>query len=343
MPKTVADNSSRLMKKILITGASGFIGSFIAEEALRQGLETWAAVRKSSSRKYLTDSRLHFIELDLDNPDDLHGKLADSGFDYVVHAAGATKCLHRDDFYRVNTTGTANLATAVADTCHGLQRFVFISSLSVFGPVRDNRPDTPITDGDTPCPTTAYGDSKLLAEETLDRIPGLHFSVLRPTGVYGPREKDYFMMAESIKRHVDFAAGLKPQHLTFIYVKDLVQAVFLALEHGRDGARYIVSDGQTYSSRTFSDLIRRELGSPWLLRIKSPLWLLRMITAAGDRLGRVTGRMTALNNDKYEIMRQRNWRCDITPAVTELGYKPAYDLDRGVHEAMQWYKDNKWI
>ena len=329
--------------KILITGASGFIGSFIAEEALKRGFETWAAVRKGSSRRYLTDSHLHFIELNLGDPGDLRDKLTGCGFNYVVHAAGATKCLRKDDFYRVNTDGTANLAAAVAETCPCLERFVFISSLSVYGPVRDDSPGTPITDGDTPRPTTAYGESKLMAEDALDGIRGLHFSVLRPTGVYGPREKDYFMMAKSIKSHVDFAAGLKPQSLTFIYVKDLVQAVFLAMERGRDGARYILSDGETYSSRTFSDLIRRELGGPWLLRIKSPLWLLRVITACGEAVGRLTGRMTALNNDKYKIMKQRNWRCDIAKAVAELGYKPEYRLDRGVRETMQWYKDNKWI
>ena len=336
-------HTSIRMKKILITGASGFIGSFIAEEALRQGFETWAAVRNGSSRKYLQDSRIRFIELDLGNPDQLRRQLEGKGFTHAVHAAGATKCLHEEDFFRVNTQGTANLAVALAETCPGLERLVFISSLSVFGPVRDDRPGTDITDGDTPRPDTAYGRSKLAAERELDGIRGLHFSVLRPTGVYGPREKDYFMVAESIKKHVDFAAGLKPQHLTFIYVKDLVQAVFLALERGRDGARYIVSDGQTYSSRTFSDLIRQELGNPWLLRVKSPLWLLRIITAIGDRIGKATGRMTALNNDKYNIMKQRNWRCDITPAMTELGYKPQFDLRRGVHEAIEWYKENNWL
>ena len=79
------------------------------------------------------------------------------------------------------------------------------------------------------------------------------------------------MMAESIKKHVDFAAGLRPQDLTFIYVKDLVEAVFLALERGNTGSRYLLSDGHVYSSRAFSDLIRRELGNPWLLRVKAPL------------------------------------------------------------------------
>lgn len=331
------------MKKILVTGASGFIGSFVVEEALKRGFETWAAVRKGSSKRYLQDGRIRFVELDLDDPDGLRGRLAGIGFDYVVHAAGATKCLDAADFFRINTQGTKNLAAAVADTCPELKRFVFISSLSVLGPVRETAPYTDMTAADTPRPDTAYGRSKLEAERALDGMQGFPFIVLRPTGVYGPREKDYFMMAESIKKHVDFAAGLRPQDLTFIYVKDLVGAVFLALERGNIGSRYLLSDGRVYSSRAFSDLIRRELGNPWLLRIKAPLWLLRIITAAGEGVGRLTGRLTALNNDKYKIMRQRNWRCDIRPAVAELGFSPRYGLAEGVHEAVEWYKENKWL
>ena len=330
-------------RRILITGASGFIGSFIVEEALKRGFETWAAVRKSSSRRYLADERIHFIELDFNNPDDLEHKLEGKDFDYIIHAAGATKCLHKADFFKVNTTGTANLAAAAASKCPGLRRFVFISSLSVVGPARESTPYTEITDGDTPHPNTAYGMSKLEAEKALDAMQGFPFIVLRPTGVYGPREKDYFMMAQSIRRHIDFAAGLKPQDITFIYVKDLVQAAMLALDNGRNGARYFLSDGNVYSSRAFSDLIRRELGNPWQLRIKAPLWLLKAVTAAGDCFGRLTGSITALNNDKYKIMKQRNWRCDINPAVSELGFKPCYDLERGVHEAIEWYKENKWL
>ena len=326
-----------------MTGASGFIGSFIVEEALRQGFETWAAVRRSSSRKYLTDSRIRFIELNLDDPDALRSQLAGHDFDYVVHAAGATKCLHAADFFRINTRGTENLARCVAAGCRSLKRFVFISSLSVCGPVREKCPYSAITDADTPRPDTAYGQSKLAAEQALDGTAGLPFIVLRPTGVYGPREKDYFMMAESIKKHVDFAAGLRPQDLTFIFVKDVVQAVFLALDRGTVGRRYFISDGGVYPSRAFSDLIRDELGRPWLLRVKAPLWLLRLITACGDVAGRLTGQLTALNSDKYKIMRQRNWRCDISPAMTELGYRPRYNLRDGVKVTIKWYKDNGWL
>lgn len=331
------------MQKILITGASGFIGSFIVEEALRRGFETWAAVRKSSSRKYLTDSRIQFIELDLNNRERLEEQLHGHDFDYVVHAAGVTKSLHSGDFFRVNTEGTQNLAEALMHQCHGMKRFVYLSSLSVMGPVRERQPYTEITIADTPQPNTAYGRSKIEAERRLDGINGLSFIVLRPTGVYGPREHDYFMMAQSISRHIDFCVGYKPQDLTFIYVEDVVQAVFLALSHGKTGSCYFLSDGKVYSSRAFSNLIRSELGNPWLLRIKAPLWLLRAVTFMGEYAGRLMGRATALNNDKYNIMCQRNWQCDISPAMTELGFKPQYDLSCGVRKTMKWYIGNGWI
>lgn len=328
---------------ILITGASGFIGSFIVSEALRRGMEVWAAVRRTSSRKYLTDPRIHFVELNLDSREEMVGQLRGLSFDYVVHAAGATKCLHADDFFRINTEGTRNLVNALRDMEMPLRRFVYVSSLSVYGPVRETQPYGEILETDTPQPNTAYGRSKLESERFLDSLTDFPCVTLRPTGVYGPRERDYFLMAKSIKGHTDFSVGYKPQDLTFVYVEDVVQAVFLAIERGRNGRKYFLSDGRVYSSRTFSDLIHRELGRPWLLRIKAPIWVLRVVTFFGEYIGRMTGQISALNNDKYNIMRQRNWRCDIRPAVEELGYSPQYDLERGVKQTVKWYLENGWL
>ena len=330
--------------KILVTGASGFIGSFIVEEALRQGMETWAAVRPTSSKKYLQDERIHFINLNLSSKEELTSQLSGHDFDYVVHAAGATKCLHTEDFYRVNTEGTKNLVSALIALKMPIKRFVFVSSLSIYGAIREERPYQEITEHDTPKPNTAYGKSKWEAEQFLDSIGSqFPYIVLRPTGVYGPREKDYFLMAKSIKQHVDFAVGFKRQDITFVYVQDVVQAVFLAIDHGKNGRKYFLSDGEVYQSATFSDLIRRELGNPWMLRIKAPIWVLRIVTSIGEYMGRLTGKMSALNNDKYNILKQRNWRCDIEPAMDELGYHPQYPLERGVKLAIKWYKENGWL
>ena len=330
--------------KILITGASGFIGSFIVEEALKQGFETWAVIRKSSSKEYLQDERIHFIELNLSSKAQLIEQLRPHQFDYVVHAAGVTKCLNKADFRHINTEGTKNLVDALLDLQMPLKRFVFLSSLSVFGAIKEQLPYDEIREDDTPKPNTEYGRSKLEAERYIDSIGSrLPYIILRPTGVYGPREKDYFMMAKSIKQHIDFAVGYQRQDITFVYVTDVVQAVFLALEKGETGRKYFLSDGQVYQSTTFSDLIHEELGRPWWLRITAPVWVLRVVTFFGEYIGHMTGKVTALNNDKYNILRQRNWRCDIEPARRELGFEPKVQLKEGVKTTIQWYKDHKWL
>ena len=329
--------------KILITGASGFIGSFIVEEALRRGFETWAAVRKSSSRTFLQDERIHFIELDFSSETQMTEQLTGLQFDYIVHAAGVTKCLDKADFHRINTEGTQHLVHVLKALQMRVERFVYISSLSIMGAIREQQPYTEICESDKAQPNTAYGRSKLEAEQWLATLEDLPYLILRPTGVYGPRERDYFMMAKSIKAHTDFAVGYKQQDITFVYVTDVVQAVFLALEKGVTGRKYFLTDGEVYQSSTFSDLIRKELGNPWWIRIKAPLWVLKMVCMAGEYYSKYSGKVTALNNDKYNIMRQRNWRCDIEPARKELGYDPKVKLEEGVRRSIQWYKDNKWL
>ena len=330
--------------KILITGASGFIGSFIVEEALKQGFETWAAIRKSSSKEWLQDERIHFIELNLSSKAQLIEQLRGQDFDYVVHAAGVTKCLNKQDFHRINYEGTKNLVEALLEVEMPLKRFVFVSSLSIFGAIKEQQPYEEICESDTPQPNTEYGRSKLAAEQFLEtwgaRLP---YIILRPTGVYGPREKDYFIMAKSIQQHSDFAVGYQQQDITFVYVKDVVQAVFLALEKGENGRKYFLSDGEVYQSVTFSNLIHEALGRPWWIRITAPVWVLRIVTFFGEYIGRMTGKVTALNNDKYNILKQRNWRCDIQPAIKELGFEPKYKLAEGVKETIKWYTEKGWL
>ncbi|MCD8302374.1 MAG: NAD(P)-dependent oxidoreductase [Prevotellaceae bacterium] len=344
---------------ILVTGASGFIGSYICSEGLRQGMEVWAGMRWSSSKQYLTEPGLKFATLDLGKPDTLREQLRDCkrrlggrGWDYVVHAAGATKSRRREGFFRTNTEGTRNLVEALVAEGMMPRRFVFVSSLSVFGAVRERPVNgkgkpwrySPILDTDTPQPNTAYGESKLLAERYLATVEGLPYVILRPTGVYGPREKDYFLMAQSIKRHVDFAVGYKRQEITFVYVMDVVQAVFKALDSPEAvGKAYFLSDGEVYDSRRFSDLLQQELGDPWVLHIKAPLWFLWLVCAISGTVSRWLGKTTTLNLDKYHILAQRNWQCDIGPARRELGYEPQYSLPRGVKEAVNWYKAEGWL
>lgn len=337
------------MKSILITGASGFIGSFLVERGLEAGMNVWAALRATSSRKYLTDGRTQFIELDLGHDERLRAQLKAHAeqhgpFDYVIHAAGATKCRRPEDFQKTNAEGTLRLALSLLETgaLRPEGRFVFLSSLSVCGPVHEIDFE-PITENDTPLPNTAYGRSKLQAERYLADVPGLNYVVLRPTGVYGPRERDYFMMAKSIRQHVDFAVGFRPQVLTFIYVADLVEAAFLALDHGPRGAVYPLSDGRQYTSRTFSDLLQLELGVKRVVHVTAPLWVLWLVSCIAGKAAALLGRTSTLNLDKYRIMRQRNWKCSIEAARRDLGYRPQWPLTRGVRAAVEWYRAEGWL
>lgn len=338
--------------KILVTGASGFIGSFLCEEGMKRGMETWAGMRTHSSHRWLTDKRLKFATLDMTDAERLKEQLAGykeqiGKWNVIIHAAGATKCLKREDFDLHNFQCTKNLVNTLQDLDMMPEQFLYVSSLSVLGPIREEQnADGTYNDmvaSDTPKPNTAYGESKVKSEEFLRGIQGV--TIFRPTGVYGPREKDYFMMAKSIKQHIDFAVGYKKQVITFVYVRDLVGAIFASIDKAdvANGKTYLVSDGHNYDSRAFSDLIQKELGIKHVLHIKAPLWLLWLISTVAEGFSKVTHKPSTLNGDKYRIMCQRNWQCDISPLKKDFGFVPEWPLERGVKECMDWYKDNKWI
>lgn len=335
------------MESILITGASGFIGSFIVEEALKRKYGVWAGVRASSSREYLRNRKVHILELDFAHPNELRAQLSGhkgtySKFDYIIHCAGVTKCIDKSDFDRVNYLQTKYFIDTLRELNMIPKQFVYISTLSVYGPLHE-KTYLSISEKDTPMPNTDYGLSKLKAELYLQSIPGFPYAIYRPTGVYGPREKDYFLMAKSIRRHVDFSVGYRRQDLTFVYVRDLVQAIFSGMEKRVSRRAYFLADGNVYHSRFFSGLIRKELGNPFVIHLKCPLIVLKVVSLLAELGARRRGTTSTLNLDKYRIMKQRNWQCDITPAIQELNFRPEYDLERGVKETIAWYKNEGWL
>ncbi|MDR2475402.1 MAG: NAD(P)-dependent oxidoreductase [Bacteroidales bacterium] len=333
--------------KILITGASGFIGGFIVEKALDKGYEVWAGIRKTSSREYLQDSRIQFIDLCFADVEQLKNQLEEfralhGRWNYIVHNAGITKSIHLTDYEKVNYSYTKNFADALISCQMQPRTFILMSSLSVWGPVRDDAM-TPIHLQDIPQTNTFYGRSKLMAGKYVCSLPNFPYVILHPTGVYGPRDKDYFLMFKSIKQGMNFIAGRKQQFITFIYVQDLVDAIFLTIEKNVTNASYLLSDGNSYTSSDFSRLIQRELGKKRVIRLTVPLFVLKIVSYINEKLLALSGKSGTLNRDKYHILAQRNWLCDISQTQTGLGFSPKYDLVHGVKETAAWYKNAHWL
>lgn len=333
------------MKRLLVIGAGGFIGGFIARQGLERGYDVTVAVRQSTSRRYLTDERLKFLVLDYGDAEavaEAMNQALPNGerWDYVIHNLGATKCANFRDFDTINYRYLVNIVEALKNTGKAPERFLFMSSLSAMGPV-DEKTYRRITNADVPHPNTRYGLSKMKAEEYLRYRSELPYIIFRATGVYGPREKDYLMMIKSIDGHIDVGMGYRKQLLTFIYVDDLVGAMFDALAAGVSNKTYIISEPRSYTQKQFRSMVADALGGRWVLPLKLPMWVVLAVSTLAEKFAAWRGKASTLNRDKYKIMKQRNWSCDVSEAQADFGFHADYPLERGVRATVDAYLEEK--
>lgn len=334
-----------MVKRVLIIGAGGFIGGFMAKESLNRGYETWVAVRESTSRRYLDDERLHFIVLDYDNADSMSQVLSSSlaageRWDYIVYNLGATKCANFQDFNRINYEYLRRFVEVLRQCGLVPERFLYMSSLSALGP-GDEKNYTPMTSKMIPNPNTRYGLSKIKSEVYLETLPDFPYIVFRPTGVYGPHEKDYLMMIKSIDSHWDFGVGYRKQLLTFIYVEDLVNAVYDALEAGVMKKKYIISEDKAYTQAQFRKIVADELGGKWVIPMKLPMWIVYVASVVAEKWGVAQMKPSTLNRDKFKIMKQRNWSCDVSDAKRDFNFSPRFSLREGIKATVKAYLEDK--
>lgn len=342
---SIKDNTDTPLR-LLIVGAGGFTGGFIAEEALRRGFDTYAGIRASTSRKYLSDKRIKFIELDFENPDSLADSLSKTlpngyKWDYIVYNLGATKCTNFTDFNRINYEYLRLFTEALKQADKVPTKMLYMSSLSAMGP-GDEKDYTPFSETRIPMPNTRYGASKIKAEMWL-ATAGIPYVIFRATGIYGPREKDYFLMFKSIAAGFDFSVGLRKQLLSFIYVEDIAVAIFDALQKAPVGKTYIIAEERSYTQKEFRTLVAKELGQRFVIPIRIPLWGVYIVSLIAEKIGLLRGRPATLNRDKFHIMRQRNWSADISAARRDFAFNPSTSLKEGIQRSIKWYRENNWL
>jgi dihydroflavonol-4-reductase len=324
-------------ERVLVTGASGFIGSHLVDELLWKGYEVAALVRESSDLRWLRGKQVEYVYGDLQGKDQLP---ALTGFPYIFHLGGATKALRQRDFYRTNKEGTEQLLAA-ASKVKGLKRFVYLSSQAAAGPSPVERAQI---EGDPPCPVSPYGKSKLHGEEAVLNCRGqFPVTILRPSAVYGPRDAYMFEYFKIISRGYLPLVGKDPTFLSFCYVEDLVQALMLSIQKPHpSGEVFFISDGEKYSLDFFANVVSSMLHIK-LRKIRIPLWAAWFYAAASDGWGLVRKRPAAFHRGKCAEASQRQWICDITKAKKQLGFRPRFRLEAGIKVTLRWYTDKEWL
>jgi nucleoside-diphosphate-sugar epimerase len=331
-----------MKEKVLITGASGFVGFHLIEAALDKGLEVYAAVRAGSDTRHLKEFDIRFCELDYTNEQLLAEQLAAAGFTYIIHAAGATRAASQQSYDTINAGYAYNLANAaVKGLGNGLKKFVLISSLAAVGPL-DSRLRL-ITEDTIPAPVTAYGRSKLLAEQKLKTLPSLPLVVLRPTAVYGPRERDIFIMLRSIHRGMEpYIGRVADQKLSFVYVKDLAEVVLNSLFFYVSQMTFNISDGGNYDQYELATISKQILNKK-TIRFHLPYNMVKGMAFALEKWSGWRGKTPVLNREKLHELTAVNWQCSIEKARMHLHFRPQYSLEQGLRETLQWYRSNKWL
>lgn len=328
------------MPNILITGASGFVGSWLVSEALSRELDVYAGIRKTSNTSYISDDRIHFQYLNYTDADQLVKDLKTTSFDYIIHNAGVVRALDKQTFFDVNFGYTRNLIEAIKLSGTPIKKFIYISSLAACGPA-DNEPEGKITPNIVCKPPTHYGQSKLLAEEYI-QSSNLPYLIFRATAVYGPRDQDILKLFKGIKSGVAPIIGIKASKLSFIYVKDLARLILDAILSDINKRHYVVSDGATYAGDQLQKTVASIMGKRAIFP-KVPLPLVSALAVLSELKSKLTKQADTFDIDKVNELKPRNWVCDISELKKDFNFAARNTFEESLRETYRWYKKHNWI
>lgn len=325
---------------VLVTGASGFIGTHLIDRLVNQGCIVHCLVRKTSNLKWIDSSRvqLHYADLTRPNPDE--DFLQD--VDYVFHCAGLTKAKTCEEYFRINADACRPFYETLANKGKRLKAVVHLSSLAAVGPA--GGPDQ-VVDENTPCrPITYYGKSKLAGENIAREFSSsLPVIVLRPPVVYGPREKNFFLYLKSIHRGWTLRVGKVRRVLSLIHVHDLVRAMVQATEiPAADENVFFITDGKTYSWEDVVETATRYLKvRPRTITLSEKT--LGRIAKLSEALARLTHRTPLLDSQRTLDICQSAWTASPEKFFARFKFQPEWDLSSGLPKTLEWYQQQRWI
>ncbi len=322
-------------KTVFITGANGFIGSHLARYLAGRGYRVRGLVREGSDRSFLGDVPLQVVTGDLFDREALASGM--EGCDTVYHVAGAIEDVDPSVLYRVNDKGTQSVLASAALVCPGLRRFLHVSSISVMGPSLDGRP----LDESSPLrPITHYGKSKLRGERAVTSS-SLPWTVVRPTNILGPGQKELFAILSALRRGIKPLIGRREKQTTICFVDDLVRGMVEAAESPAAlGKVYIIAGREAYGFRELLDLAQGELGRSRVLPVPyAVLYAAALIMVAAAVL---RGTESPLDPGKLRQTRKHRWLHDPSAIERDLGFRTRIPVKEGLKSIIDYYRSTGW-
>ncbi|WP_426749533.1 NAD-dependent epimerase/dehydratase family protein [Myxococcus sp. Y35] len=325
--------------RALITGAGGFLGTWLAKALAARGDSVTCLLRPGGDASGLAGVAYTRAEGDVTVPSTLAAAVADQ--DVVFHLAGVRRGATRDDFMRVNAEGTRNLCEAMVATGHR-PRLVLAGSLAACGP---STPSRPHVEEDPFQPYEWYGESKAEAERIAfsyaDRLP---VTVSRPPRILGPWDKENLPFFKLAQRGIRLELTGGPRPLTMVDVEDVVDLLVLQATHpaALGEAFFCAGPGEPLSLEAVQDLGAQALGlQPRTVRLRPGV--LQALAAAADGVSQLTGRKLPLNRKLARQLLAPAWTCSGAKAERLLGFHPRRDLADSIRRSARWYREQGWL
>jgi nucleoside-diphosphate-sugar epimerase len=321
--------------KVLVTGATGFLGSHVAEQLVAKGHQVRALVRRSSKTDFLDRLGAELVNASLEEGKGLDEAV--KGVDAIVHGAAIVKARRPEEFHYVNTGGTEHLIRAARGLGKGLRRFVYVSSLAAHGFGTNGSPrgfDEPSD------PPTFYGKSKLAGEKVVlahkDEIP---VTIIRPPAIYGPRDSEMLAFFKIVKGRVVPFLGNPENRCSLIHASDCANAIVLAIEKDHPSGRiYSVEDGCVYTQREVIAHIETALGKRVLARFPVPMAAVSVAALGSELFGMARRQAVMLTRDKVNELRAQQVIAPANAIREELGWSPRVTFGDGARESVEWYR-----